>query len=655
MRYVVILFIFSFTLTAQNPYIINSPDNHISIRINTTPHISWQVRYDDNVVLANSNIGLLFKGGTYLGLNEKVKSHYTTSEDSKFKTVAYKKAEVQNHFRGLNINFDKGFQLEVRAYNDGAAYRIVLDKKFGNELVNEIAEFNFLADQQVMIPHVSDVRGKEKYTCSFEEFYTSGTISSLKKDTLCYLPFLVKYKSSLKAVVVESDVQNYPGMLIQKGDKANSLKAHFAPYPLEESLGGHAKINFMVTKRADYIAKLNEKANLPWRAMIISSQDKELLNTDMVYKLAEPCKISDPSWIIPGKVAWDWWNDWNLSNVDFEAGINTETYKYYIDFASKNGLEYIILDEGWSDDWDLNILSPKINLAELIAYGKSKKVDLILWSTWYAITRNADALCKKYADMGIKGFKVDFLDRDDQKMMASIYDLASIAAKHKLLLDFHGVFKPQGIYRTWPNVINFEGVRGLEYMKWSADDRTVEHDVTLPYIRMAAGAMDYTPGAMRNATKGNARPNHSLPMGLGTRCHQLAMYVVFEAPLQMLADSPSAYYNEKACTDFIAKIPTTFDETVAIDGQVGEYAIIARRKNKTWYIGAMNNWQGRTITIDLSPIIKSVSHMEVFSDGLNAHKNAQDFKQEVVPIKVPLTPFSITMKPGGGWAAIIEE
>jgi len=300
----------------------------------------------------------------------------------------------------------------------------------------------------------------------------------------------------------------------------------------------------------------------------------------------------------------------------------------------------------------LNKVNPKIDLDELAQYGKQKNVGLILWTTWYAITRDVDGLCAKYATKGVKGFKVDFLDRNDQKVIASTYEIASVAAKHQLVLDFHGMFPPQGLMRTWPNVINVEAVRGMEYSKWSVDDRVPKHEVSLPFIRMIAGPMDYTPGAMRNATKGNARPSNSLPESQGTRCHQLAMYIIYEAPLQMLSDNPTVYIKEQECTNFIAQVPTTFNETRALDGKVSEYAAIARRKGDTWYVAAMSNWNARDITLDLSFLKNGNYEAEIFKDGINADRDATDYKKEVIKL-TPGQKLNVHLSSGGGWAARI--
>jgi alpha-glucosidase len=420
-----------------------------------------------------------------------------------------------------------------------------------------------------------------------------------------------------------------------------------------EQTGGYANMNYVVNGRANYIAKTTGTRSFPWRVVIISTEDKQLANSDMVQKLAEPSRLTDLSWIKPGKVAWDWWNDWNISHVDFKAGINNPTYKYYIDFASANKIEYVVLDEGWSSIVDLTQISPEINLQELLDYAKQKNVGLILWTSWYALTRQTDLAFDKFAKMGVKGFKIDFIDRDDQKMVASLYDIAQKAADHHLIVDYHGMYKPGGIQRTFPNIVNFEGVKGLENVKWGVTNHP-GYDVSIPFIRMLSGPMDYTPGAMRNATKANFRPVNGNPMSQGTRCHQLAMYTIFEAPLQMMADNPTIYTKEQESTDFIAAVPTTFNETVALDGKVGEYVAIARRKGATWYAGAMSNWDARDLNIDLAFLGDGNYKAIVFEDGVNADKDATDYKRTVINVTAK-DKLSVKLAPGGGWAARFEK
>lgn len=651
---VLLLLVFNSYSQKLKNYTLASPNGKITVNIAAGDNLTWSVKHGADPVILPSAINMQLQNGEILGKNIKIVSATKQSLNQIIHPIAYKKKTISDICNQLIITIKGDYGIVIRAYDDGAAYRFFTKKKGEIIILSELSEYNFSSDDTAYLPHVSDLRGSERYTCSFEEFYNEAPLSKMNKDTLGYLPLLVKLNGNKKAVLLDADVQDYPATLIQLNPQVNnSLRSTYAPYPLEEALGGFNRINYMATKRADYIAKTSGTRNFPWRVIVISSEDKELLNNDMVQKLSEPSKIKNADWIKPGKVAWDWWNDWNLSHVDFKAGINNPTYKYYIDFASANRIEYIVLDEGWSDNWDLNKLKPQIELVELIQYGKQKNVGVILWSTWYALSRDIEGLCKKYSEMGVKGFKVDFFDRNDQKMIASCYEMAAIAAKYHILLDYHGIFAPQGLQRTWPNVINFEGVRGMEWSKWSADQKVPAHEVSIPFIRMLAGPMDYTPGAMRNATRGNARPSGSLPVSQGTRCHQMAMYIVYEGPLQMLADNPTVYMKEQECTDFISAIPTVFDETVALDGKLGEYAVLARKKNNVWYIGALSNWNAREIPIDLSFLGEGNFEATIFKDGINAGKDGTDYKKEVRSISAN-DKLIIAMQSGGGWGAIIK-
>ena len=521
-------------------FTLKSPNGKVMVTVTAADNLSWSVVHEENTVIAPSRISLHLQSGEILGEKPIVRSATTTTVNTTFATPIYKKKQVVDHFNQLLLDFKNDFGVIFRAYDDGVAYRFYTKKKGEIIIRNETADFNFNQDYKCFIPYVRDLRGSEKYINSFEALYDEISISKFQKDTLAFLPILADVGNNKKAVILEADLEDYPGMLIDVNKETRQgFKAVFAPYPLAEYQGGFNKLNTMISKRADYIAKTSGTRNFPWRAVVISADDAELANNDMVQKLASPSRINDVSWIKPGKVAWDWWSDWNISHVDFKAGINTPTYKYYIDFAAANKLEYIVIDEGWSNSLDLLKLSPELNLQELIDYGRQKNVGVILWSTWYAANKQLNEAFPKYAAMGIKGFKIDFMDRDDQPMVESLYRIAEKAAEHKLVIDYHGMYKPTGIQRTWPNILNFEGVKGLENSKWTPNDDVPRYDVSLPFIRMVAGPMDYTPGAMRNATKPYFRPIHTAPMSQGTRCHQLAMYVIFEAPLQMLADNPT--------------------------------------------------------------------------------------------------------------------
>ena len=492
---------------------------------------------------------------------------------------------------------------------------------------------------------------------SFEQPYVYEPITKLNSKRLMFLPLLVELEGGKKLCITEADLEDYPGMFLNNSTTQPALKPVFAPYPKVKKQGGHNNLQMLVEEREHYIAKTKGTRSFPWRVFVVSAEDRQLADCDMVYRLASPCRVKDLSWIKPGKVAWEWWNDWNIDGVDFRAGINNETYKYYIDFASEHGIEYVILDEGWAVNLkaDLMQVIPEIDLQELVDYGKSKNVGIILWAGYYAFDRDMENVVKHYAEMGVKGFKVDFMDRDDQEMMNFLYRAAETCARYQMMVDFHGICKPTGLQRTYPNVINYEGVYGLENLKWAAQTHDMpKYDVTIPFIRMLAGPMDYTQGAMRNAIRSNYFPVNSEPMSQGTRCHQLATYVIFESPLNMLCDNPSNYRREAECTNFIADIPTVWDKTVALDGKVGEYVAIARQHGNDWYVGALTNWDARELTLDLSFLGEGNYTLELFKDGINADRAARDYKKEVLPVPADRK-LKIKMAPGGGWAAKIYK
>jgi alpha-glucosidase len=634
---------------------IQSPDGKLKLTVETGPKITWSVRHQNSAIISPSVISLTLGNGEILGQQVKIISSRKTLVNVLIKTPFYKKKEVKDLYNQLLLECKGLYGIIFRAYDEGVAYRFFIRRKGEIIIQSEEARFNFSQDDTCYVPYVRDLRGKDQYIQSFEALYTERPFSELYRDSLIFLPVLVKAPDHKKVVITEADLENYPGMYVQRESKSGfGFEGIFPAYPLEELQGGFHMLNTMVSRRAPYIAKVNGNRDFPWRVVIISERDADLLNNDMVQRLASPSRLNDISWIKPGKVAWDWWNDWNISHVDFKAGINTETYKYYIDFASANKLEYIIMDAGWSDPLDLMAVSPKINLPEIIDYGKQKNVSVILWASWYATSQKTTEAFSRYSAMGIKGFKIDFMDRDDQKMVESLYTIAQKAADYKLVIDYHGMYKPTGIQRTFPNVLNCEGVKGMENVKWTPNDDVPHYDVSIPFIRMVAGPMDYTPGAMRNATRTGFHANGSMPMSQGTRAHQLAMYTVFEAPLQMLSDNPTAYMKEQECTDFIAKIPTTFDETVALDGALDEFAAIAREKNNIWYLGILNNWDARDMVVDFSFLGKGNFEAEIFKDGFNADRDATDYKKEIKIVNA-LTKMSIHLSNGGGWAARITQ
>ncbi len=646
---------------APKAFTLKSPDGRMKVEISTDGGIRYSLTHDDVLLLENSGLSMSLTDGTvYGGPESKLRRARTGSANRTVKAVAYKKAEVRENYNELALEY-RGFKVIFRAYDDACAYRFVSlsDKPF--IVKDEQADFRFPEDRTAYIPYIH-----KKWKGSLEEIlendfqcpYTHSLLSEWN-ERYSIAPLLVECPEGKKVVITEADLMNYPGMFLYNYKKGNgeTLSGYFARVPDKTEIGGHNMVQEKIDSRKDYIAGCQPFEKFPWRVVAVSSSDKELTDSDIVWKLATPAADTDWSWVRPGKVAWDWWNAWNIKGVDFEAGVNNDTYKYYIDFAAANHIEYVILDEGWAVKYanDLNQVVPEIDLEELVAYGRERGVGIILWAGYWPFAKDMENVCRHFSEMGIKGFKVDFMNRDDQPMVDWYRRAAEMCAKYHLLMNFHGAYKPTGLQRTYPNVVNFEGVHGLEQMKWSDPSvDQVTYDVTIPFIRMLAGPMDYTQGAMRNATKKNYKPIRTEPMSQGTRCRQLAEYVVFESPLNMMCDSPTNYMAEQECTDFIAAIPTVWDETVALDGKVAEYVVMARRKADTWYVGAMAGWDGREMEIDLGFLPEGEYSMTVFRDGVNAHRIASDYRK--VTMDVPSDrKMKIKMAPGGGWAAVITR
>ena len=651
---VLILFISSLVHAQKSKsFNITSPDGNIQLKVGAGSKLQWSVTHQSQAIIAPSSISLKLQSGEVLGDNAQITSSKNEKVNNKIAALNYKKDTVEDDYTQLTLNCNGDYGVIFRAYNDGVAYRFFTKKKDSIIIQSEEADFNFTDDEYAYIPYSNQPHNHDKYECSFENTYQHIKLSQFVKDTVAFAPVLVELANNKKAVITEADLEDYPGMFLTNGKILTGLSGDFAPYVLEDKQGGHNNLQAYVTKRADYIARTNGTRSFPWRVVVISTNDKDLLNNDMVYRLASPSRVEDVSWIKPGKVAWDWWSDWNISHVDFKAGINTQTYKYYIDFAAANHIEYILLDEGWANSLDIMQIVPEVNLQEIIDYGKQKNVGVWLWGGWLPLDKKIDEALGKYSKMGIKGFKIDFMDRDDQKMVQFYYRMAKKAAEYYLMIDYHGAYKPTGLQRTFPNILNIEAVHGMEQLKWSNPDMP-QFDVSIPFIRMIAGPMDYTPGAMRNGTKETFRPINAMPMSQGTRCHQLAMYVMYEAPFEMLSDNPTTYMREQECLNFMSNVPTTFDETVELDGKVSEYAAIARRKGDSWYVGAMSNWNARDITIDLSFLKDGNYEAEIFQDGINADRDATDYKKEVkqVSSKDKLT---VHLSNGGGWVAKIRR
>jgi len=631
-------------------YEVKSPNGTVVLKVDAGAKMLLSVQHKGQQVIVPSALSLKLGSGEILGDNAKVLSTKTTEINTTFKAINYRKAEITDACNQLVITCKSNFGLIFRVYDDAVAYRFFTDRKGELVILNEEANFNFAEDHKAFIPIQWDYRDGKNFNSSFENQYREIRISHFPKDSLAFLPVLVDIGQNKKVELMEIDLEDYPGMFVDLNETGKGFVGVFAPYPLETYVKG---LNIIPSKRADYIAKTAGSRSFPWRAIFISEQDKELLNIDLVQKLSSPSRLEDVSWIKPGQVAWDWWNDMNISHVDFRAGMNTPTYKYFIDFAAKYKVPYILFDAGWNVPGDLTLPKSDLDLKELVSYGQQKGVGIIVWCSWQDVLAQMDKAFPFFAESGLKGMKIDFIDRDDQLAVRTTYDIAKFAAENKLMVDYHGVFKPTGLQRTYPNVVGYEGVYGLENFKWANPDAP-RYTVTLPYIRNQAGPMDYTSGSMRNSNRHNFRPINSNPMSQGTRVNQIAQYIVFEVPVQMLSDNPTIYLKEHECTDFITRIPSTFDETVPLDGKVAEYVVIARRKGDTWYAGAMTNWTPREIVIDCSFLGQGEYLAEIFRDGMNADRDATDYKREVLNVKAG-DKLKVKLMDGGGWAARFDR
>lgn len=638
-------------------YRLASPDKNLEVNISVGQKITYSVRHKDRVLLNASPIGLVFLDRT-LGADAKVIRKKESSFTEDIQSPHYRVPSFTVTYNELDLKMKGNYGVVFRAYNEGMAYRFYTTMKDSVIVEDEIASFNFPENYTSYMAYSTAGVKSDQYAMAFQNTYTVSTVKEAEADHIAFLPITLDCGDEVKMTLLESDLESYPGMFIEKGNgESCSLKATFARYPKAlERFPPRAMTK--VVERADYIAKAAGKRNYPWRIWAVTEKDTEMPVNNLVYAQASPNRIGDCSWIKTGKVAWEWWNDWGISGVGFKAGINMDTYKHYIDFAAENGIEFVVLDEGWYNPakGDMLVVIPELNLEELVRYGKSKGVDLILWTVFNVLDEQLEEACRKYSAMGISGFKVDFLDRDDQTAVEMACRIAEMTAKYRLTLDLHGFYKPTGMNRTYPNVINYESVFGMEEMKWSTVDRDMmEYDVTMPYIRMMAGPVDYTPGAMRNAAKRDFKPIYHNPMSQGTRCHQLAAYVVHDSPLTMLADNPTIYRKEQECTDFIVGMPNKgIDETRILQGKLGEFIVTARRTGSAWYVGGMTDWTPRSVTLDFSFLGEGTYDVILFRDGINADRQAEDYVKEAFSV-TSASRKNIWLAPGGGFAMSVVK
>jgi alpha-glucosidase len=626
---------------------VTSPDNKIKVTISGGSELQLSATFNNNLILSSSAIGLSFHGikpDWTLG-----KATVTDRDENIIPVVPEKRKVIRDHYRQLNVALKSDVSLQIRVYNDGFAYRFVSAIKDSVVVEKEIARYALPPDVTFYGSAVNKRPDVDIFHTSFEEPYLIKSKDSISADLLFFSPVMIAYSNGMKAVVTESDLEDYPGMFLRFNEK-KELTGVNAPYPLETKVNPGEFPAEVVTKRANYIARTWGARTFPWRVFLLSENDAELPGNDMVYRLGSPSRVNNPQWIKPGKGTDEWIIGINLFNIPFKAGINTQTYKYYIDFARKFGFERIMMDAGWSETTDLFTINPDIDMDEIATYAKQQNVSLSMWTLAHTLNRQLEPALAQFKKWGVDFVMTDFMDRDDQPMVNFYHRIAKACADHEIMVMYHGAFKPAGFSRTWPNAITREGVLGSEYNIWS-EKAHPNHDLLLPFIRMTAGPMDYEPGILDNATQKTFRPIGEKVMSMGTRMHQAAMFVVFESPIQIFSGNPSQGMLEPEFMSMVGRIPTVWDETIVLDGKVGEYVVIARKKNNKWFIGGMCNWNEKTVELNLSFLDDADYNAVLAIDGINANRYPSDYRIFNAPFKKNSLA-TITMAKGGGF--IIE-
>ena len=632
---------------------VSSPNGRIKIALTINKGIKYSVSFNNKLILASSSVDLILKDGK--ALTEKAslkKAAIKQVRETILPPVAEKRKIIPDNYNELLLIFKQNFSISFRAYDDGIAYRFATSLKDTLFVFNEVSEYNFPENHEVYYPEVVRRDNCDEFHTSFEEPYKLKPLDSIKENNLLFSPILITPKEGPKLLITESDIEDYPGMFIT-GSGTKTLKGKFAPYPLQETMTEGGFQQYIVTKRADYIAKTKGTRTFPWRIMAIAEHDKDLPGNDIVYRLGSPSRIGEAKWLNPGKGTDEWIIGTNLFNVPFRTGVNTATYKYYIDFAKRFGFNRIMMDAGWSDNNDLFKINPDINMDEISSYAKEKGIKLSMWTLALALDKQLEPALDQFQKWGVDFIMTDFMDRDDQKMVNFYYRVAEACARHQIMIMYHGAFKPAGFSRTFPNAVTREGVLGSEYNIWS-EKATPDHNLLLPFIRMVAGPMDYEPGILDNATKKTFRPIETKVMAPGTRCHQLAMFVVYESPIQIFAGNPSTGMQEPAFMELLGSIPTTWDETKIIDAKVGEYIITARKKGDDWFIASMGNWNEHELKLSLDFLDDGDYTAVICEDGVNADRYPSDYKITEKKI-VKSETININLAPGGGFMMRIKK
>ncbi|MEL5892457.1 glycoside hydrolase family 97 protein [Bacteroides sp. GD17] len=640
-----LLFLCPFLVEAKEVKLA-SPNKVLHAEVSIDEHVSIRVLQNEDVLFAVRDIYLNTDQGYIPEKLPKVRSVKKKAVDRMVvPEIKEKRSVIAEHYNEVSLLFADKTRLEIRLYDEGMAYRMSTNRKGELTIFDEAADFVFAPSSTVFFQQDSNMNS------DYEAPYVEQKIQDIEQGVTGNYPALVKVPSGTNILLLESDLQDYPCLWLEKGSQ--NLNAHFWNYPKTYNVKGNSKNRRQIVSCEDYIAKTSGKRTFPWRVFAVAQEDKDLMNNQLVYLLAPECQIEDPSWIKPGWVTFDWWARRGLYNVDFKAGINTATAKYMIDFAADFGIRYFLFDDGWTYKEDLTKTIAGLDMKEVVDYATSKGVDVMLWVTYDLFDSQMDVALAKFSEWGIKGLKIDFINRSDQDVSNFYWRAAQKAAEYKMVLDFHGAYRPDGLRRAYPNVLTREALVEFEQNGGTYKDNP-DNRLILPFIRNVAGPMDYIPGTMNNATKKSFRFNHDTPMGQGTRAHFMAMAVIAESPMQMLPDPQSDYYREAECTKFLVNIPVEWDELVTLDSKIGDYVAMARKYGDSWYVAAVTDWASREMKLDLSFLPKGKKYkMEVFRDGANADIRAIDYKHEFMEVEGGEI-LNVSLASGGGWVARIS-
>lgn len=633
---------------------VYSPSGKICVKVWMESRLSYSVHYKDKSIVAPSAIDLHVQNNPSLSSNKIIKSHSVKKVNEQIiSPVPEKRRLIPDVYNQLSVAFKQPYKVEFRAYDDGIAYRIITSFKDSVIIKNEVAEFCFPGRPSAWLGEIHKKSNADIFHTAFEETYTLKEISQFPDTSLAFSPLLVIPESNPKIAITESDLEDYPGMFLG-GTNSNKLKGVWAGYPLEEVSDQGWFSELIVPKRADYIARTKGSRSFPWRILMIAEQDKELPSNDLVYRLASPSRVKDVSWIKPGNITEEWIIGINLFNVPFKSGINTSSYKYYIDFAQRFGIDRIMMDAGWSDNDDLFKVQPEINMDTLSAYARQKGVKIAMWTLARTLDRQLDSALTQFNKWGVDFIMTDFIERDDQKSVNLHKRITEACADHQIMLMFHGSYPPKGFNRTYPHAVTREAVLGSEH-NMGSDKASPSHNVLLAFTRMLAGPLDYEPGMLNNATKESFRPIPGYIMSAGTRCHQLAMVVVYDSPIQFFAGNPSQGYLQPDYMEFLGNIPTTWDETIVLDAKVAEHILTARKSEHDWYVAAMTDWTARDITVNFDFLEDGIVYKaEICKDGINADRYAADYQMQSTQVKKN-DQMTIHLAPGGGFLIKLKK